>query len=656
MTTLNFPQDPVFGDVYEFASYTYKWDGEKWKTIGTGSNPANELRKEVFPKLDITNTYSIEGLRRSYSEAGYNLVSGSFATGGTLISQSDVLLNEKDGKAYSWTGTYPDGGYVVAPGMDPNLSSSFVSKDHETFRSEFLSDTGAIKDHLDFNYYSRNNSIRAHGASPSASALVNTNAIKSAIAASDNVFVDPGVYSILMNEITIPTGKRIFGIKGMSIIQGPDPDTTGSADGSGTAFLLDGADGITIESLVIKNGYKGIGVKAVGCENLTIKDVEVDGFTYGMWIGESSSKKGCQHVNIIRPVIKNTRYWGIYVRCLGVTVEGDKTYDVNCIRPYFYNCNMAAWVCAEGNSNHIKLLWPTFRRCNVCMHFETASDYEVIGARDFDTGKKPDHVNANTEYPFVGWSLYHAFTSGAVITDCVLEKEVVHHANPTGRCTDVKYTNVTANVFNYEGVGAAQDVDKNCFESHSFTQCISRGPFIYQQPSDQANSYIRNMKISNCECKQGESGNSGSGSYVAANIQRGVHFTLSGSLIRNACLRLKISGLVQITDNKFVGGTDDTQSVFDGVSGSLGAGNFVDVTGNQFERAGGAVQGDSAILLSNWTRVRADNAIRVNSRPYAYRFKDNYRVELGIGLMYDFTTGPMAESGTAEIKYLWRDA
>ena len=72
MATLNFPQNPIVGDLYEFASYTYKWDGEKWKTIGTGSNPTNELRKEVFSKLDITNTYAVEALRMSYAEAGYD--------------------------------------------------------------------------------------------------------------------------------------------------------------------------------------------------------------------------------------------------------------------------------------------------------------------------------------------------------------------------------------------------------------------------------------------------------------------------------------------------------------------------------------------------------------------------------------------------------
>ena len=139
MATLNFPQDPVFGDVYEFASYTYKWDGEKWKTIGTGSNPANELRKEVFPKLDITNTYAIEALRRSYAEAGYKVVSGSFGSGGVLESSTDVLLNETDGKGYAWNGTFPK---VVAPGTDPAAVAGFVMRSDAGLRGELASNTG----------------------------------------------------------------------------------------------------------------------------------------------------------------------------------------------------------------------------------------------------------------------------------------------------------------------------------------------------------------------------------------------------------------------------------------------------------------------------------------------------------------------------------
>lgn len=66
----------------------------------------------------LLNT-SFEALRRSYAEAGYNLVDGSFEAGGTLTKDTDVLVHEATGLAYAWTGDYPLGVYVVPPGSAP---------------------------------------------------------------------------------------------------------------------------------------------------------------------------------------------------------------------------------------------------------------------------------------------------------------------------------------------------------------------------------------------------------------------------------------------------------------------------------------------------------------------------------------------------------
>ena len=57
--------------------------------------------------------------RRSFAEAGYNLVDGSFEAGGTLVNANDVLLQESTGKAFSG----PAG--TVAAGTNP-ASGGFV--------------------------------------------------------------------------------------------------------------------------------------------------------------------------------------------------------------------------------------------------------------------------------------------------------------------------------------------------------------------------------------------------------------------------------------------------------------------------------------------------------------------------------------------------
>lgn len=70
-----------------------------------------------------------EALRRTYAEAGYALVPGSFELGGTVSTATDVLLYEADGKAYSFSGTLPhtvDGDSAPSdePGMWTDRSSA----------------------------------------------------------------------------------------------------------------------------------------------------------------------------------------------------------------------------------------------------------------------------------------------------------------------------------------------------------------------------------------------------------------------------------------------------------------------------------------------------------------------------------------------------
>ena len=116
MSTLQFPANPVVGDTYDWDAYKYVWDGEKWKTKGIGYNPVNDLRDELEPRISNNESKVFEALRRSYAEAGYNLVDGSFEAGGTLTSTTDVLLHEASGKAYSGAGPFPQ---TVTAGTNP---------------------------------------------------------------------------------------------------------------------------------------------------------------------------------------------------------------------------------------------------------------------------------------------------------------------------------------------------------------------------------------------------------------------------------------------------------------------------------------------------------------------------------------------------------
>lgn len=102
----------------------YGWSGSflpSGKVVPPGSTPlttggiaVGAWMSRFDPELRIQVR---EALRRSYAEAGYNLVSGSFEAGGTVSSSVDVLLFEAEGKAYSYAGTLP---HTVPVGSSPS--------------------------------------------------------------------------------------------------------------------------------------------------------------------------------------------------------------------------------------------------------------------------------------------------------------------------------------------------------------------------------------------------------------------------------------------------------------------------------------------------------------------------------------------------------
>ena len=93
----------------------------------------------------------IEALRRSYAEAGYNLVSGSFQAGFTLVNANDVALDEATGKVFSGVvGTYPAGtsttGFVDSSAN--LLSAGITAFADSTYADMVLAITTPVTDHI----------------------------------------------------------------------------------------------------------------------------------------------------------------------------------------------------------------------------------------------------------------------------------------------------------------------------------------------------------------------------------------------------------------------------------------------------------------------------------------------------------------------------
>lgn len=119
----------------------YAWQGAFPKIISPNSAPSTSGGLGDNAWKPVTNNILaptvMEAIRRSYAEAGYNLVDGSFEAGGTLVNANDVLLQESTGKAFSG----PAG--PIAAGTDP-ASGGFVDYSKQIAGKRSFRSFGAI--------------------------------------------------------------------------------------------------------------------------------------------------------------------------------------------------------------------------------------------------------------------------------------------------------------------------------------------------------------------------------------------------------------------------------------------------------------------------------------------------------------------------------
>lgn len=103
--------EEVFNQLRKFTdgSWWYAPSATAGNPISMGSTPVGDSLWKIYdfdaigklePRID-------ESLRRSYAEAGYNLVDGSFEVGGVITTTQEAILFKSDGKAYSWGGALP---------------------------------------------------------------------------------------------------------------------------------------------------------------------------------------------------------------------------------------------------------------------------------------------------------------------------------------------------------------------------------------------------------------------------------------------------------------------------------------------------------------------------------------------------------------------
>lgn len=442
-------------------------------------------------------------------------------------------------------------------------------------------------------------SIEHFGSHPTKDFLTNSNAINSALANSGRIyFPENKTYQIDFDIINVQSNTHIFG---GSILQGQQSQVTG-ADGRGVFLKIQGKQNIVVEGITIKNGYRGRGIECTNSQFIYFKNVKLDGFTYCMWVGEQRLSdtivQGCQYVWIDNCSFLNARYWNLYIRGASITDDEVKTKKVWVVNPYVYNASMAGIVLAEGHVSQVVIQNPIFKRCNLCIHLELATDVTVVNPRDEDTGKKPDHQPPNTEYPYVGYSIYTAFAHRIKVIGGSMTTSCYHFATSEQPSTEIEFDGFTGFDWIYEA-GSTPDSNKNIFQRYSFTNVTATSRLVWQNAG--AGHYLRDFTYQNCKVFS-------SSSRQAMNAPRTVNLKVRDCVMVNSYVVVGNEGV-----SEFIGNT------LTNTAASVNTFNGGDVT-SLFTFTGNTIIntvtniGDRVFTIQNFGVVKYDNLLNVNAQ------------------------------------------
>ena len=112
-------------------------------TLGIDGLSVNDLRDELEPRISNNETVSEEALRRTYAEAGHDLIGRFSDTGLVVTTVTDVVLWEPTGIAYAYGGGLP---HTIGAGETPVGNPSWVAKSTKTSRTDLTDNTSLLSE------------------------------------------------------------------------------------------------------------------------------------------------------------------------------------------------------------------------------------------------------------------------------------------------------------------------------------------------------------------------------------------------------------------------------------------------------------------------------------------------------------------------------